>query len=492
MLGGCRWSDSLASPKLLAMVTDSTVTLAESTYEKPAYLTKFVMLPFTIGTSKDTVQRIVDDAGTISFGIRWTADARHHYAKDEPWSCGVVPSQAHYFKLDTPTGLLLDGGTFQPIRQLPIGGTYQLYDYRWNGCNPIVGSPDWLVGVAKDSVSFIVTDALGVLQETYSRKDMLTGGCKMQAFGGGEGNLSMYNQSGTGVPGGRWFAWSQIGPAGCKGLGTLNRYIPYLGEPKSQHQSTLSLLTDTTTTIDWASISPSGKYLVVHYATSALQVYDVNQDSTHVTTYGSVTPRHEPQSWPGQIGDTSQGYLYSMGHADMLFNPFDNWEDYICGQEHATPHNHGVNITSTTGEVVNQVGDLICARLRDNHLITLSRPFPAGITEAYIDHVSARAEMRPGWVYVSTFNDVAGRAYYDEIDAYALDGVGHMERIAQMHSNYTSPPICTGNQCYRGEPQPVADTWGKLVAFASNWMNFCGTGCGTRANPQAYVVGPYR
>jgi hypothetical protein len=491
---GCDDTTTALRPSF--MVTDSGITIAESVYAKPGYLTKMIQGEFTVGTSKDTVQRIVGNPGSAigtGFTGNWPKDARHHYAKDQPWNWDGT-----LLKLDTPSGLILDGTTYAPKYQCTTAG---LWDYRWDRIAPVVNHD--VVNVTQDSLKLTVVDVRTCTHDA-SWPDIVLGSatCKAAGFGSGEGNLS---------DNGKFVAWLGIG-SGCNHwlwdvARTMDPRTGYSGPYLSTTR-----LTDTVSAVDWVSFSPSGKFIVVHYQSSATQVYAVDTAQLLSNPCGSpwppcqlnpsfAVPRpvHESQSWPGQIGDTSQGYIYSVGHADLIQNPFDGSYDYICGQEHASPSNHGHTITSSSGTVVAAVGYLICVRLKDNKVITLSTPFPGGVTEAYIDHVSARSNQytsmgaRTGWVYVSTFNDVAGRAYYDEIDAYALDGVSHMERIAHLHSNYTNPPTCVGNTCYRSEPQPVPSPDGKRVLFASNWMTACGTGCGgSRDTTQAFVVGPYR
>jgi hypothetical protein len=99
-------------------------------------------------------------------------------------------------------------------------------------------------------------------------------------------------------------------------------------------------------------------------------------------------------------------------------------------------------------------------------------------TEAYADHVSCRAVHRPGWCYVSYYNEPGDR-YSDELIAVKMDGSGTVEQLANYHSDNDDPNLPQVTQDpdfpYRSEAHPVPSPNGQRVLFASNWL-YQGTG----------------
>jgi hypothetical protein len=74
----------------------------------------------------------------------------------------------------------------------------------------------------------------------------------------------------------------------------------------------------------------------------------------------------------------------------------------------------------------------------------------------------------------------AGTRFNDEIVAVKLDGSKAVERYAQDHTDATD--------CCRCQAHPVTSRDGRRVIFASSWTLNCGSVCGSKSNPQAYVV----
>jgi len=209
--------------------------------------------------------------------------------------------------------------------------------------------------------------------------------------------------------------------------------------------------------IDWVSISPSGKYAVVTYNGDYPRVFDVDPTTL------ALTPRPMPQIYTNCHGTAAQGFVYDLGHADMTFNPFDNNEDVLIGQEHCG--NRGKTVSGIL------IGGVMMTRLRDGAITPLTNP----ANEAYPDHISTRSYDRPGWVYVGYYNS-AGQRFNDEIVAVRLDGQA-VERLAHKHSAFSG--------CSRCESHGVPSRDGLRVLFASNWAL---NGDGTSSVIQAYVV----
>lgn len=196
-------------------------------------------------------------------------------------------------------------------------------------------------------------------------------------------------------------------------------------------------------TVDWVSVSPSGKYAVVMYNSSP-RVFDINPTTL------ALTPRAlAPGSAICAQGDPRQGYLAPLGHADMIVNPFDNNEEVIIGQRQA-------------GCEAGGTGTVQMIRLKDNTVTSLTTG-----TTATMSHISARNLKRPGWVYISYYDpanyqwDASGLRYRDELVALKIDGSGSVERLAHTHT--------LSSKNYYAEAHPVPSPDGTRVMWKSNW-----------------------
>jgi Tol biopolymer transport system component len=77
------------------------------------------------------------------------------------------------------------------------------------------------------------------------------------------------------------------------------------------------------------------------------------------------------------------------------------------------------------------------------------------------------------------YYEESGRRFSDELIAVKLDGSA-VERYAHMHSATTG--------CYRCEQHPAPSPDGSMIAFASNWAQDCGAGCGAASVIEDYVM----
>ncbi|HSX25187.1 MAG TPA: hypothetical protein VLG69_04445, partial [Candidatus Andersenbacteria bacterium] len=239
-------------------------------------------------------------------------------------------------------------------------------------------------------------------------------------------------------------------------------------------------------TVSTVSLSPSGKYVLVHYIGDYLRVFDVNPTTL------ALTPRKMQVSYPGQDGSPDDGFIYEVGHLDMTLDPFDNNEDVVVGQEHAR------NVESTIPGIHtfsrNGIGHVVKVRLRDNRVVSLTDPGTKTTNglpkEAAADHISAQNTERLGWVYVSYFNK-PGLRFDDEIVALKIDGSGTVERLAHSHSdndNNNLPEVALDSDFgYRSETHPVPSLDGKRVMFASNWL-YNSSGTQDRQGIQDYII----
>ena len=417
-------------PKL---ITDPTLVFAIPQVAKRAYLVPSWPSPF--GTK---VIRIAKDSGasmTLSTGPgTWGGDVRHHYSKDQPWSSDGTLLALQNRNGGSPSDIFLDGETYQPS----VGpcASYSASDDRWH---PSPAHPHERIGVSGSELMwFDVT--------TCTKTRSWTLPISVLGIGSYEGNptfdgklVALSNSDGSGVfvvdmsvyPG------SRIGPV----YDMLTNCEPAVG-----------------CVLDWASISPSGKYVVAQWG-SAAQVFDV-----HPTTL-ALTPRPLTKIYPGCIGTASGGYMYWLGHSDMTLNPYDNNEDVLIGKEHC----------GNLGAVVDGklVGGVVMIRLRDGLMTPLTDP----TNEAEVRHVSTRNYDRLGWAYVG-YVPTPGTRFQDEIVAVRLDGSQAVERLAHTHTDDSG--------CYRCEAHAVPSRDGRRVVWASNWMAN-GTG-GTPTIIQAYVV----
>jgi hypothetical protein len=213
--------------------------------------------------------------------------------------------------------------------------------------------------------------------------------------------------------------------------------------------------------IDFISISPSGKYVIVQYQGDHPRVFDVDPDTLALSPHSMPSTAAECSDH-----DPAQGYIFDLGHPDMGFNPFDNNEEVMVGQ-----------LSDRCPSTVNGVdlGHVVMVRLRDGKVTSLTAPS----NEAHPYHISMRNFDRPGWAYVSYWSE-SGARFNDEIIAVKLDGSQTIKRFAHTHTDTSS--------CYRCESHPVPSRDGKRVIFASSWSVNCGSSCGSTSNPNAYVV----
>ena len=122
----------------------------------------------------------------------------------------------------------------------------------------------------------------------------------------------------------------------------------------------LDVTSGTGLSIDWVSISASGKYAVVSYNGDYPRVYDIDPNTL------AMTPKVYPSSIKlcnAATRPASQGYIYELGHADMTLNPFDSMEDVIVGQLRGN-----CNVTDDRGMAEGQV---MMVKLSDGWVTTL-------------------------------------------------------------------------------------------------------------------------
>jgi len=413
-----------------SIVTDAGRVFTEPSVSKPGYLAPVVLAPF--GT---TVQRVVGDPGTsiaLSSGTgTWGSDARHHYSKDQPWSADGTLLAVQNRSGGTPDVVFLDGATYRP---------------KFGRCGGLSGDDRWHPSPAHahERIAVPGSELMWFDVVTCTKTRSWTLPFSVTGLGASEGNPSVD---------GRFVALANASQMFVVDMDPQSPFAPY---PNKRIGPAVAL----PASVDWVTISPSGKYAVAQVSSGPAQVFDVDPATL------ALTPRPMPAVYPGCGGTASGGWIYNVGHADLTLDPFDNNEDVIVGRENC----------GNRGKVVGGqlVGKVVSVRLRDGVMRSLTDP----TNEADPRHVSTRSYDRPGWAYVSYYPQPGAR-FSDEIVAVKLDGSGAVERLAHMHSD--------ANGCYRCEPHAVPSRDGLRVLWASNWM-INGAGTGSATLTQGYVV----
>ncbi len=394
------------------------------------------VLDSTFGTR---IIRIAGDAGApIGGGVAgsWGLDVRHHYSKDQPWN-----ADGSLLALQNDGGgmVLLDGETYEPRRGRCTAFT--VGDDRWHP------SPTH----SRERISVRGTELMWYDAVQCVKTRSWTLPFTVDYFGPSEGNASFDGRYVALTDGTRMFVVD------------MDPRSPLAAYPNSRVGPAVRIDDcglNNGCVVDWVSVSPSGKYVVVNYDGDIPRVFDVNPTTL------ALTPRPLPADSPRCHGMAASGFIYDLGHADMTLNPFDDNEDVIIGQESCGNSGRTVN-----GTVMSAV---VMVRLRDGVATPLTRPS----NEAQAHHISTRNFDRPGWVYVG-YHVAPGRTFNDEIVAVKLDGSATAQRFAQKHSDY--------NGCYRCESHAVPSRDGRRVLWASNWRSSCTT-CGTGSDVKPYIV----
>ena len=392
LLGVMIFICAIVATKVLAAeypVTDTSVKDIPA-IRKPAYLESYVDPVF--GTK---VTRITGnpDADIPNVNGKWAKVARHHYSKDAAWNCDqtLLCLGKHQGR---PNRLFLDGENYA-VRFTRHGGPGK--EIRWHPQRPdiMVYVRDNAIGywdVRKDTTEVIVT---------------FPGYCEFR-IGPWEGNLSLDGRL--------------IVVVGMKGENRIA--FAYDIEQKQKYPDIV--LNDVT--IDWVSVSASGKYIVLNGEIDGgkdrTQVYDLAGNKT-----GELWEKYGRPS-----------------HYDLTID--ENGDDIAVGVSKSKP----------------DVGRVIKRRLRDGKVTVLT-------SGGYADHTSTRNVRRPGWAYVTyQGRGSAWPPYWDEVVAVKLDGSMTAERIAHLHTKRID---------YLTEAHAVPSPDGKRVLWASNWESANGRPIGT-------------
>jgi chitodextrinase len=399
------------------LITDPDAVLSEPSEPKPGYLSPVVPSPF-----ETTITRIAGDPNTTLTtsigGGTWGTDARHHYSKDQPWSSdnSLIAIQ----NSGSPSVLYLDGSTYK----VKYGkcSSYSIGDDRWH---PSPLHPHERINVKGNLLQWF-----DVVKCTQTKSITLP--FSVNYFGNGEGNPSFD---------GRYAALAD----------NTRMFVVDMENNKIGPAVDISSCGLSSCSVDWVSISPSGKYAVVSYTGDYPRVFDVNPTTL------ALTPRSLPSTAKECLSghSPSKGFIYDLGHADMTLNPYDSNEDVLVGQY------RGWCSSVPKDDNGKPVGQIVMVRLRDGKVTTLTSPS----NSASVHHVSARSYDRPGWVY-GGFYPAAGKRYSDELVAVKMDGSESVERLSNLRT--------VDSGCYRCEAHGVPSRDGRRAIFASNWGNSSG------------------
>ncbi len=135
----------------------------------------------------------------------------------------------------------------------------------------------------------------------------------------------------------------------------------------------------------------------------------------------------------------------------------------LASRINLTPYGrHGDNALDASGNeiyVSNNAPNVVAYNLATGG----GRRLLSGTTAFEYGHVSGRNIKRPGWIYLSVFNNsvTSGRPGHDQIVAVKTDGSGIVEVFGFSHHTNTSN--------YAMQPHAVPSPDGTKVLFASEW-----------------------
>ncbi len=375
---------TILNPISDGLVTDVSTVFDSVDIPRPEYLKSIIDPVFG-----SRITRVTGDPGLAQGGVNWGDRARHHYSKDQPWNADQ--SLLMIFNNGKPRTLILDGQTYQ----LKFALDFPRDEIRWHPQNP-----NLLIYTKGNKLKAydVETKAHMILREFAEYADTRYA----LKIGPWEGNLS--ND-------GKWVAFVARAKSG------EYEAFAYNMEKDEKHRA-LGIGSDAfdDRNLDWASVSASGKYVVINWNDTDTKVYD--QDMNFV----------------GKLPE-------NISHFDLAVD--------VDGSDVAV----GV---SKPGKYD---GSVIKLRLRDGSMTRLT-------FKGYAGHTSTRNIRRPGWAYV-TYQTRSRNwpPFFDEVVAVKMDGSGQVERLAHIHALRKDYPT---------EAQACPSPDGRRVVFASTWESASG------------------
>jgi len=389
---------SAAQSPSLGLVTDANAIFNTPSVSKPEYLGHFIDPIF-----RTKITRITGDEGKTQGGVTWGDCARHHYSTNQPWNADQ--SLLMIFNNGRPRMLILDGET----HRFKFALDFSRDEIIWHP-----QQPDILVYTQGNKLKTynVRTKTEAVLHEFAEYADTRYG-LKIR-----DSNLS--ND-------GKWLAFIAQEKSG------QYEVFAYNLEKDEKHPSLgVGPNPPDDKNFDWASMSASGKYVVIHWTDTNTKVYD--QDMNFV----------------GKLPE-------NISHFDLAVD--------IDGEDVAV----GV---SKPGEYD---GSVIKLRLRDGQMTRLTY-------NGYAGHTSTRNIQRRGWAYVTYQTEKRNwPPLFDEVVAVKMDGSGRVERLGHMRAL---------ERDYRTEAHACPSPDGKRVVFASTWENASGRPIGCYVIDTRHVLPP--
>ena len=420
---GCGWSGTelavtpepsflVTPPPAAKSTTSSKPGFSNLNYDilpPPANIPKpAVSVPFIDPVFKTRITRITDAKASSKPGLFPI------YSKFQAWNSD---ESLLLLRSDDGSVLLYDGASYKFIKALePVGGE----DIFWHPVDPALilynpGHELWVLNIKTDE-NYRVFDFAG-FEFAHTR---------------GEGNLSRdgacyavvcstYDASSGDVQPVKLILLSLTQAQG-KITGKIEQSMNL---PKSVQD------------MDWISVSPNGKYIVVDYADDitgryhGVEVYDC--------TFKFL--------WQKPLG---------WGHSDLGID--GNGDDCLVMDVYNADTNKTVFMKC-------RLSDGLETRLIETNSF-------------YYQHLSCRNTGQPGWCLISTFDNV-GRLtdspatwlpFEDEIFLLKMDGSGETRRIAHHHSRRYSPNTPDSDtSVYWAEPHASISRNGDRILYGSNW-----------------------
>lgn len=201
--------------------------------------------------------------------------------------------------------------------------------------------------------------------------------------------------------------------------------------------------------------------LATRTGTRWLIVYDISGDAiVSETDLGAISPDNCSISPSGQyvIVEWAAGGGSGGQSGIEVYNRSMVFQRRLTT---ATSH-YDLGYTIDGVEICVVAGSLLPSYRLDTGALT--NLYPAGNTVIPAEsHVSMRATLRPGWCYISYYNQQVVDEGSDQVWAIKTDGSGTIEVFAHAHHN------TLGSSSYDAQPQATPSPNGTKVAFASEW-----------------------
>jgi hypothetical protein len=463
----------------VAVPTSNSDVVRQWDRARPDYLT-----PDTTDFFNVMIQRIGDDSGYTIFeqngtdSLKWGSDSRHHYSKDQPWNSTMEWYRMEIKQGGSPSGeVILRTSDYRPYRPNSCSGYTKFEETRWD---PRSTHPLEAVGVYDSSGhaylcrrNIVECVDLSIRQLSDSLYPIEGDSCFQAGIGMGEGNTS--ND-------GRWLALARYD--GCHD--TLMLCIVDLFEDRVGPVQIAPPCSLSNCGVGHVTVSASGRYLAIKYKSQEpVRIFDIDSTgltiSTHEMSADSSTRCVTLIS--GAIAGPN-GWIAPMDHEDFTLDPNDSTDIVVGRRKGGSDCNSGrvIRVDLDTGNVTELLSETIATR----------KAFP-------VEHISTRNTALLGWAYVSVDQDSSSASHADSLNRFkdevmavstvTKDSVRRfMHQHATRHDSTVAGTTWTGelasedttkeHEYYRNEPHVVPSPDGTQIAWASNWLRHCFSGCG--------------